>query len=135
MTKHNKPTPTAEDILDALATLRTAMNLGAFTAAVIALDGVDARAAAVDDLANTLAALAEAVEADIDAQADSHLRAMEYGDALHLRALAASVAEYHNGVELSHERSWEFIQAIQDQDEPTDAEAYGAALEFLGLSD
>lgn len=135
MTQHNKPTPTAKDILAALKTLRAADEAGTLAAAVVALDGVDARAAAVDDLANTLAALAVAVEADIDAQADSHLRAMEYGDALHLRALAASVAEYHNGVEASHERSFEFIQAIEAEDEPTDAEAYGAALEFLGLSD
>ncbi len=128
-------TPSAEAILAALSTLEAARKADAFKAAVAAMDGVDERTAAVDRLANALAALAWAVEADIDAQADSHLKAMEYGDALHLRVTAASVSEYANGVETAHERSFEMVHALDDEDEPTDAEAYGAALDTYGLAD
>ena len=118
-----------------MATLEAARKGDAFTTAVVALDGVDERTAAVDNLANALAALAWAVEADVDAQADSQLKALEYGEALHLRVTAASVSEYANAVEVAHERSFELIHALDDQDEPTDAEAYGAALESYGLAD
>lgn len=134
-TNTNTTTPTAEAILAALATLEAARKGDAFMSAVEALDGVDERTAAVDNLANALAALAWATEADIDAEADSQLRAMEYGAALHLRVTASSVSEYANAVELAHERSFELIHGLEDQDEPTDAEAYGAALESYGLAD
>lgn len=133
MSKHTKPT--ADQILAALATLEAARVTDAFTPAVVAMDGVDARTASVDCLANALAALAYAVEADVDAQADSHLKAMEYGDALHLRVTAASVSEYANAVEAAHERSWEMVNSLDDEDEPTDREAYGAALEGFDLAD
>lgn len=133
MSKPNKPT--AAEVLAALATLEAARVTDAVTAAVVAMDGVDTRTASVDNLANALAALAWAVEADIDAQADSHLRAMEYGDALHLRVTAASVNEYANAVEAAHERSFEMVRDLDDQDEPTDAESYGEALEGYGLAD
>jgi hypothetical protein len=128
-------TPTAAAILAALSTLEAARKADTIKTAVAALDGVDERTAAVDNLANVLAALAWAVEADVDAQADSHLRAMEYGDALHLRVTAASVSEYANGVETAHERSFELVRGLDDEDEPTDAEAYSAALETYGLAD
>lgn len=131
-----KNTPTAAEVLAALATLEAARLSPALKAAVSAMDGTDERAASVDRLANALEALAYLVEEDIDELASSHLKAMEYGDALYHRVLAASVSEYANAVQTAHETSGEMVAGVSEmEDEPTDAEAYGAALEGFGLAD
>lgn len=131
-----QPTPTAAEVLAALATLEAARLSPALKAAVSAMDGTDERAASVDRLANALEALAYAVEADIDELATSHIKAMEYGNALYHRVLAASVSEYANAVQTAHEASGEMVAGVTDlDDEPTDSEAYGEALEGFGLAD
>lgn len=95
----------------------------------------DLRIAAL--LAETAAYFARIVTERQQSVADSYLRAMEYGEALHARLLARSVSEYAAHIEQAHEASHEAEQAAEslgiDDEEPTTAKEFAKACRFHGV--
>jgi hypothetical protein len=106
-------------------------------------DGIDTDLRIVALLAETAAYFSRIVTERQHGVADSHLRAMEYGEALHARLLARAVSEYSAHIEQAHEASHEAETSADalgleesqfpEGDEPTTAEAYSAACRFYGV--
>ena len=142
-TNTNTTTPTA-DRLELEAALRIVLAHKPSTIArAIKADGIDTSLRVVALLAETAAQFAGIVDNEQQEVADSYLRAMEYGEALHARLLARSASEYAAYIEQAHEASHEAEtsadalgleeSAFPEGDEPKTAEAYSAACRFYGV--
>jgi len=100
-------------------------------------DGIDTAQANLEKFASAVRSLAILVSDDRIADADSRLRAMEYGDALHDRIMARAASEYACAIEQAHEDSQRCQNVADDLngegDEPTTADAFTDACQAHGV--
>lgn len=103
-------------------------------------DGIDTGLANLHRLASAVRSLAALTSDDEQEVANSHLRAMQYGDALHSRLLARSASQYACHIDDAHAASEEDEAAaasLGDEDEaicaaPTDSATFAQACRIHG---